>query len=277
MDSYRAIDLIPATLLPAGIRLPDDVADILPALGEFVPAGVPDEDQHLLRRVDVKFELARARLPALLASLVASHRLLPAAGRVSASYATVYFDTADRRFLVDHLRGRRPRHKLRVRHYIDRRLSYLEIKTRTVGNRTEKLRRSRPWAGNGLTGDEQHWAAVHTGQPGVLAACGWTSCQRVTLLSRASTGRVTIDLNVALGTRAAARSLCDTALIEVKLARASGDPGVLRVLRAAGARELKLSKYVAAMMVDEPQLPRARFAAVLDRYARPEQWKDCHA
>ena len=37
------------------------------------------------------------------------------AGQYTASYLTVYFDTAEGRCLTDHLRGRRPRHKIRVR------------------------------------------------------------------------------------------------------------------------------------------------------------------
>jgi hypothetical protein len=263
--------------MPAGVRVPTDVSDLRSATEQFRVASPPTETQDLLMRVDAKFELPRLRLPTLLARLAESHALLPAAGRLVASYSTIYFDTVGRRFLTDHLRGRRPRHKLRVRHYLDRELSFLEVKTKTPGGRTEKRRQSRAYSGNGLTADEQRWAEALTGVSEPLLACGWTCCQRLTLLSQFSVGRMTIDLNVALGTAAAARSLRDTALIEVKLTRAFDDPELLRVLRAAGARELNLSKYVAAMMTDSPTLPRARFAAVLDRYARPEQWEDCHA
>jgi hypothetical protein len=272
-----ATELIPASLLPAGISVPTDVGDVRAALEAFTVAVLPHQGQHLLTRVDVKFELPRLRLPALLNRLADSHTLLRAAGHLAASYATIYFDTDDRRLLIDHLRGRRPRHKLRVRHYLDRELSFLEVKTKTAGNRTVKLRRGRAYGGNGLSAEEQRWAAGHTGISQPFTASGWTTCQRLTLLGSTSEARVTVDLNVALGTASGARSLRETALIEVKLARAHGDPGLLRVLRGAGARELNLSKYVAAMMTDSPRLPRARFAAVLDRYARPEQWEDCHA
>jgi hypothetical protein len=153
----------------------------------------------------------------------------------------------------------------------------LEIKTKTPGNRTDKQQRPRTFGGNGLSIEEQRWAEECTGVPAPLSACAWSTYQRLTLLGQAAAGRITIDLNVALGTSGGARLLRDTVLIEVKQERINGSSSVLRLLRLGGAHPVSLSKYVAAMMTSGEHTPAARFKAVLGRYARPENWGECHA
>ena len=270
-----ALDHIPTALRPAGLRLPNAVGDVLMGMEGMRAVAEPADRHQLMRRVDSKYSLPRAELPQLLRSLSSGYDVLTAGGQYAANYATVYFDTEERRCLTDHLRGRRPRHKVRVRHYLDRELSVLEVKTKTPGSRTEKLQRSRPFGGNGLTAEEQDWASDRTGIRQLLLARAWSACQRITLLRADAAGRVTIDLNVALGTQAAARSLEGTVLVEIKQDSGRIDRHLLHTLRQGQARPVGLSKYVAAMMYATPTLPHARFLAVLGRYARAECWKEC--
>jgi hypothetical protein len=271
-----ALSLIPQAVLRPGTHLPAGVADVLPVLNSMSAVSTPGEHHRLLRRVDSKFVIERRYLPELLQAMAPQFELLTG-GNPAATYLTVYFDTADRALLTDHLRGRRPRHKLRVRHYLDRRLSFLELKSKTPSNRTEKQQRGRDFGSNDLTTVEQSWAAGLARCPGELRALAWTSCQRLTLLHRASAGRVTIDLNVSLGNADGARCLRDRVLLELKQERTGSDPAFTRALRAAHAQPVGLSKYVAAMMHSEPRLAQARFATVLGRYARPEFWRECYS
>ena len=259
------------------MRLPIGVADVLPVLATLVAVTRPGERHKLLRRADSKFAIARAEIPALLQTMAPGYEVLTAAGNTAATYATIYFDTADRQFLTDHLRGRRPRHKVRVRHYLDRHLSYLEVKSRTRANRTEKVQQVREYGGNGLTPAEQAWVASATGCKDLLQAQAWTSCQRITLLRRGTAARVTIDLNVTLGNASGAHQLLGHVLVELKQERSSTDLVLAQALRTAHARPVGLSKYVAAMMSSAPVLPRARFMSVLGRFARPEFWGECYS
>jgi hypothetical protein len=270
-----ALEHIPPALRPPGVRLPDAVGDVLMGMEAMHAVAEPSERQQLLRRVDSKYALPRAQLPNLLRSLSGDYDVLTAAGQYAASYATIYFDTEERRCLTDHLRGRRPRHKVRVRHYLDRELSVLEVKTKTPGSRTEKLQRSRPFGGNGLSAEEHEWAGQCTGIRQPMLARAWSACQRITLLRADAAGRMTIDLNVTLGTQSGARSLEGTALLEIKQESGRLDRQLMQTLREAQARPVGLSKYVAAMMHATPVLPHARFLAVLGRYARAEYWKEC--
>lgn len=274
---HDTLHLVPPQLRPAQLTLPHGVDDLPPLLGVLQTTDQPDEAHRLLGRIDSKFELARARLPQLLQALAASHVLLRSAGQAAANYVTLYFDTPDHQFLHDHLRGRRPRHKLRIRHYPERRLSMLEVKTRMPGDRTEKQLRPRAFGGSELSAEERQWATACTGLQQEMQLTAWTSCQRLTLLGRDANERLTVDLNIALGTSGGARSLRDTALIELKQLHRVAESPALLALRGAGVRRVRMSKYVAAMMTAAEPAPLARFKAVLGQFAHPERWGECQA
>jgi len=271
------LELVPGGLRTPGLRLPAAVADALTGLAAMQSVARPPERLRLMRRLDSKFTLPRAQLPVLLAGLADRFAVLTAAGEYAARYVTVYFDTEQGHFLRDHLRGRRPRHKLRVRHYAERRLSSLEVKSRTPGGRTDKQLRDHAFGSNLLGPDDRRWVAAVTGLDLPMRPQAWTSCQRITLLHVHTACRMTIDLNVSLGNRRGARTLQDRALVELKREQSRGDPALSQALHAAGARPVGLSKYVAAMMVGDGGEQRARFVAVLGRLARSEYWQECPA
>jgi hypothetical protein len=228
-----------------------------------------------MSRLDSKYIAPRAGLARLLSGLADRYVLLTSAGAPAARYVTVYFDTDAQDFLNDHLRGRRPRHKLRVRHYVDRELSSLEVKSRMPGGRTDKSQRSHAFGSNQIDAEEAHWAQALTHATAPLRAQAWTSCQRITLLHREHATRLTIDVNVALGNAGGARTLRDRALIELKRDRSRAEPTLSQALIAAGARPVSASKYVAAMLDAGAEARRARFVAVLGRLARADAWQDC--
>jgi hypothetical protein len=268
-------DFLPSGLRPPGLRLPSVVLDALPGEGRLERVTASPEHQRLMSRVDTKFIAPRASLAALLDVLADDYVLLTAAGEPAARYVTVYFDTGTQDFLNAHLRGRRPRHKLRVRHYVDRQLSSLEIKSRMPGGRTDKTQRPQEFGSNRLASDAAAWAQALTGVAAPLGAQAWTSCQRITLLHREHATRLTIDLNVALGSGAGARALQDRVLIELKRDRSRAEPALSQALYAAGARPVSVSKYVAAMLDAGAEARRARFVAVLGRLARSDYWRAC--
>src|SRR5262245_34239806 len=85
-------------------------------------------DRELLRRIDSKYVLPASGLPELAAGLGDGYAVLRVPTGSVAAYRSLYFDTPDLRSFHDHRRGRRIRHKIRVRHYPDREVSFLEIK-----------------------------------------------------------------------------------------------------------------------------------------------------
>ncbi len=266
---------LPGALLPPQLPTPGEVADVQAALQGLSVVTAPGERHQLLSRTDAKFVLPRAHLPALLQSLQGLHAVLPAAGELLAGYATVYFDTEDQAMLRDHLRGKRPRHKVRVRHYLDRQLSYLEIKTKRSNGQTDKARQSRVFGDNELGAVDVQWIHAALGGLQPLTSQAWTACQRITLLGLEYPERMTIDVNISLGTAVGARSLQRSVIIELKRVDRMATSTV-QLLRELGAKPVSFSKYVAAMLTAQPE-NTARFRAVQGSLVLPEQWEMCGA
>jgi hypothetical protein len=205
-------------------------------------------DCELLQRLDTKFRIAPERVPALLEMLQATHGVLAAGDRLVARYATRYFDTRDLRFYRDHLRGRRPRYKVRLRHYLDRRLSFLEIKRKARNDRTEKERFARPFGNEVLSAEDMRAiAGCMAENPGWLSLHALVDCERISLVALQDRERITIDLGVCCRAPGETGAMLPMALVEVKRARIDRRVPSFTALRATGARELGFSKYVHAM------------------------------
>ena len=97
-----------------------------------------DARAELLQRVDTKYLVARAELAALLRDLSGDHDVLEVDGRRRFAYRSAYFDTPDLRAFHDHVRGVRPRFKLRTRSYLDSGLCVFEVKLKTADDDTDK-------------------------------------------------------------------------------------------------------------------------------------------
>jgi hypothetical protein len=173
-----------------------------------------------------------------------------------ARYQSLYFDTPSMRCYHDHRRGRRLRHKIRIRHYVDREVSYLEVKTKRNEAVTDKHRMPVPYRREALGRDELEWLYSHVGdmvlelQPQVMI-----TCRRLSLIGVHTNERVTIDLDLdAEGNLEVARRLGQLAVVEVKQSPFCVRTPVMRALLGAGYRERSLSKYVTVMALLRPEL-----------------------
>jgi hypothetical protein len=223
----------------------DEIPHILTRFGEASSDLL--QARTLQQRVDRKYALMLRRLPSLLETLCADYRIVTAAGRSVAQYETVYFDTADRQTYHDHRRGRLPRHKVRLRHHLDRRCSFLEIKSKRAGGCTTKARLELPFGQRELNGEARRFIGAHCPIPvTLLQPCVSLTFRRVTLLSVRLEERVTLDWQLEF--RAANRrvALSNVAIAEVKQRRYSNREGAVRALRESRIREQRVSKYCLA-------------------------------
>ncbi len=196
----------------------------------------------LQRRTDTKFAVTRTRLPALLLALCRSFDLVTAGEARVAQYQTVYFDTFDLRFFNDHVRGRRPRVKVRVRSYPDRELSFIEVKRKTARDETVKAREEREGPLS-LHHRDEVFVGRHVSIPAPLVPSVRTDFRRITLVGREHEERITIDFGIEFGTHSARRCLPGLAIVELKQPRFRGrSPGAL-ALRQGRARQVSFSKY----------------------------------
>ena len=201
------------------------------------------ERRALQRRVDRKFLLGGRALPPLLGHLRSAYALVLAGDRAWARYQSVYFDTPARDLFHAHRRGLRPRYKIRIRHHLDRRLSFLEIKHKERCGRTTKTRLELPFAADRLTARELQFIATHAPvDPGALVPCVSISFLRLTLIARDAHERLTIDRALRLSEGLRVEELPRVVVAEVKQER-HATAGAVAALLAQQAREAQVSKY----------------------------------
>lgn len=201
---------------------PSDLGSVL-ARFEVADAGllVPTETSR-------RFETKRvARTEVVLAELSrwAGERLIVLAGTQRIGrYRTVYFDTPSRMLYRDHVRGARPRSKVRIREHIDRELAFIEVKTREPSGAI--LKRSRMRSGLGskeLSPEEREFireACRHKGRDGRwvdgLEPALCVTFERVHLMEDGPSERWTFDFGITFEYGEKKIVLDDLAVIEHK-------------------------------------------------------------
>lgn len=227
-------------------------------------------DARLLqKRFDRKYVMPAVDVPALLEHLQASHLALPGNTPRMALYETDYLDTPELSGFHDHRRGRPRRLKARARAYIDRNLSFLEVKRRTGRGQTDKARLARADARGPLSAAEDAWLLDHTdGQHREFAL--QTAFYRLTLLGRAEIERLTVDIGLRFARNGNSARLQNVAIVEVKTPGPSQRGVAVRWLHDRGMRPMGFSKYCVGLTLVDPSLPRHSFARPLRRAHRLE-------
>jgi hypothetical protein len=202
-------------------------------------------------RVDRKYLVTAERAEAFLAALPTSLRLLSIRGRVTTTYRSTYFDTADLLSCRAHIQGRRRRWKARSRLYVEDGLCRLELKVRDGSGLTRKVFQATSPEAYGRM-DQPAVAFFHTQLlahrlPAVpaLTPAAEVAYVRATLADPDTGSRVTIDVGVrAVRGHQAVELDPDHLIIETK---GGGAPGAAdRLLQQLGARPVSFSKYAAS-------------------------------
>jgi hypothetical protein len=242
-----------------GLALPFEPPRVLDA---FRDASADLVSTRLLQqRVDRKYLVPKRLLDQLLSQLSAGYELVRAAGLPAATYDTLYFDTADRQLYEAHRRGRGRRYKVRIRHHLDRRLSFLEVKRKDSEIRTTKARLERPFGGSTLDADALEFIGRHFPIPArCLLPQVSIAFRRVTLVGALVHERVTIDWDVEVRNGERRELLPGLAIVEVKQARYSNAAPAVNALRALHLHEQSISKYCLATV---------KLAGVRDNVFRP--------
>ncbi len=222
-------------------------------------------ERELLRRIDLKYVLDRERLAALLGALAGHYAVLPVGAGAVAVYRNLYFDTPELRCFHDHRRGRRIRHKVRIRHYPDRELSFLEVKTRRGEALTDKGRRAIGFLREQLEPDDVAFVRAHAGGlADELAPAVRIDYRRVALFNPRSEERLTIDFALEAAQPGVRVELGALAIVEIKRVP-GGQPRTpaMRALAELGIRERAMSKYCAAMALIRPTVRHNRLRPAL--------------
>ncbi|MBX2801297.1 MAG: VTC domain-containing protein [Myxococcales bacterium] len=201
-------------------------------------------DRSLQRRREWKLPVHVRALPEVLRALSSSHAVVLSGQTALARYRTTYADTPDLRCFHDHRRGRPRRAKVRVRHYLDRRLARLEIKMRQPRGHTDKQVAWRSFGHRDLDRCDRAFAQQHLDwctadlQP-VLEV----RFRRITLVGRVQQERITLDCDLSWSGPTGRVARPHLGVIEVKNATRAGAEPTLRALSRLGIRAFSASKY----------------------------------
>ncbi len=229
-------------------------------LNTFAPITLAEmKSVRLMNRVDTKFVTTMPRLLQLLEMAKDEYFVQEIDGERNSAYTTLYYDTPRLDMYIMHHNGCLGRQKVRVRQYVDSKLTFLEVKNKNNHRRTRKKRIT--VTGFDITGEQQReflkplcWWNVDTLQP---ALRNWFN--RITLVNKAKTERVTIDTGLRFHNCMSGldKSLDQVVVIELK--RDGNQPSpLLAMLRDLHIHPYGFSKYCMGTALSNPSVKKNR-------------------
>ena len=214
----------------------------------------------LMNRIDTKFVTTQDRLMRLLDMARNDYYAQEIAGSRLSRYDTTYFDTDDFAMYRVHQSGHTGRQKLRFRTYVSSNLQFMEVKTKNNHGRTKK-KRIKVEDMDLADAEKRAFLAEHlrysvdSMQPAIR-----NNFDRITLVNRAKTERLTIDTNLRFFNLVSGqnRDMGPLVIIELKRDGLCYSP-VLEMLRQLHIHPHGFSKYCMGSAMTNPQLPVNRF------------------
>ena len=234
-------------------------------LAEFDPITLEEmESVKLMNRVDTKFVASMSQLASILQMAKAEYYAQQIGDIRINRYDTLYYDTPDLTMYTQHHDRRMVRQKVRIRTYVDSDgLTFLEIKNKNNKGKTKKKRITVADQEVILHPDDEVTAFMDKrcwyDWPHLLPELR-TAFSRITLVNKAKTERLTIDLhlvwsNVQTGT---SKTFENMVIIELKRDGNSPSP-MLGIMNKLRVKPMKISKYCVGTALTNPTVKRNRF------------------
>ena len=210
-------------------------------------------------RIDTKYLLTEAQALHVFGSLIDRYKVLEVEGYRGGHYRTLYFDTPALSMFHAHHSGVRERFKVRMRSYVDSRISFLEVKRKTNRNRTVKTRIPIEAA---LDLDARASSFLSTQcpyNPADLTPRIYNEFIRVTLVGMQHIERLTLDFAISLGLDNEVVELPGLVVVEVKQRKYSAQAGIFRQLHELHLLPTSFSKYIFATTQLAENIKQNRF------------------
>ena len=155
----------------------------------------------LMNRVDTKYVADDLTVAKLFSLIKDEYYVQEIEGKRVAAYDSVYYDTVDNHMYIIHQDKKLKRDKLRIRNYVDTGNYFCEVKHKNNHGRTKKKRIE---VGRGVFENIKSDAATRTFVEKELPEYDFdgfvkklsTSFDRITIVNKGKTERITIDFNV---------------------------------------------------------------------------------
>lgn len=216
---------------------------------------------QLLNRTDTKYVLSMNQLLEILNDISNEYSILEIKGNRLNSYKTLYFDTADRLFYLNHHNGKPNRYKVRMRKYVDSGLCFLEIKYKSKG-RTDKKREKIKDFDFELSTQKNELVERILKKPMALEPILWNSFSRITLVNKKEKERLTLDLDLNFESYSNDSNKIELdflAIAEVKQENINRNSIFVKKAKELGIRSSSMSKYCVGMALLNDTLKSNRF------------------
>ncbi|KPM47995.1 polyphosphate polymerase domain-containing protein [Jiulongibacter sediminis] len=225
---------------------------------------------ELLDRREVKYTFEKILIPDLLKGLEQHYRILEINEKRIFKYVSEYFDTEDLHFFHQHRSGRLNRYKVRKRQYLDSGLAFFEVKFKNNHGRTMKSRIETKFPAKGeiLHDENAFLQEVSPFFREILEPTVSVSYNRVTLVNKTSSERVTIDLNLQVSREGKERGFEDLVVLEVKQDKLK-QTEIRKRLKKLGQRPGTISKYCLGIISSEDDVRYNRLKPTFDKLYKP--------
>ena len=241
-----------------------DIADILKG---FEPISLSEmESVKLMNRIDTKFAINIRQLPAILTKAQEAYFAQEIDGKRIATYDTMYYDTDDCDMYMRHHNRQLVRQKVRIREYVESQLTFLEVKRKNNKGRTKKKRlaiRDERLEESAMSEFVAAKSRYHWEQ---LSPHLRTTFRRITLVNKAKTERLTIDMNLRWSNvvTGSETGFDDLVIIELKRDGNVSSP-MIGILNEERVHPLKISKYCIGTALTNPAIKQNRFKGKIQR------------
>ncbi|MBQ8703763.1 MAG: polyphosphate polymerase domain-containing protein [Bacteroidales bacterium] len=243
-------------------------------LGSMQPIGLDDmKAVRLMNRVDQKYMASADRLEELLSRIAEGYYVQHIEGNPLAPYRTLYFDTDDLQMYTMHHNQKLNRQKLRVRTYRSTDTTFFEIKNKDNKKKTRKVRipidvsmfdraLEVPEVRDFVEQNTPY--AVQSpkfGNRNSLHECLENRFERITLVDKGMSERVTIDRGITFHNRATGIDADISRLLVIEVKHEVGAPmsDIERALHDLHVLPRRMSKYCIGTALTDPAAKSNRF------------------
>jgi hypothetical protein len=236
------------------------VNNLLQIAANFSPISLDEmDDVKLMSRTDTKFAFRAAKLSLLMQKMMPFYRVLAIDGKLIHDYKSLYFDTDDRKFYLDHHNGRVNRNKIRFREYVGSALTFLEIKRKNNKGKTIKKRIKVDNITDALTEKQQKFIDKIVGVKLDVSSKQWINFSRMTFVHKTQKERLTMDINLTFENKEKSGDLKQIAIAEVKQERMSRSSDFMRIAKEMHILPIRISKYCISALKLNSGLKKNRF------------------
>lgn len=216
----------------------------------------------LMNRLDTKYVASKNQLVQLLNLVQDKYYVQETLGKRIIPYCTTYYDTADHVMYMMHHNKHASRKKVRVRTYVASNLTFLEVKNKNNHGRTKKKRIEVPSQDDFRNTEGAHELVQRKAGLNLdkLNAVVQNQFNRVTLVNKDKTERLTIDFNIEFHNYETSKDHGTDQLVIIELKRDGNvySP-VVNILHDIHIHPTGFSKCCIGMALTDPSLKQNNF------------------